>query len=221
MNDYTDTWAGHTIYTCLNVYLGPKWCLWKHPTFICQSFKFRLKIKHPPLTAKRISFLLFSLTFYWYAKISSKFLRYVRGRISQIWQRAARWNWHRSRPFVLFSRTHLGILKRFRGIHTQGPWQRSTSASFPSFFKQKDVLDIESWGETVMNWWLFLGASFGYKKIPSAFYRRLIIPGIRHQAAFTLPITQGLAGGEPDSDTLTQSKLKKSFSLAMIFSKWL
>ena len=46
-----------------------------------------------------------------------------------------------------------------------------------------------------MNWGLFLGASFGYKKIPSAFYRRLIIPGIRHQAAFTLPITQGLAVG--------------------------
>ena len=114
MNDYTDTWAGHTIYTCLNVYLGPKRCLWKHPTFICQSFKFRLWIKHSPLTAKRISFLLFGLTFYRYARISSKFLRYVRGRISQIWQRAARWNWHRSRLFVLFSRTHLGILKRFR-----------------------------------------------------------------------------------------------------------
>ena len=46
-----------------------------------------------------------------------------------------------------------------------------------------------------MNWGLLLGASFGYKKIPSAFYRRLIIPGIRHQAAFTLPITQGLAVG--------------------------
>ena len=59
-----------------------------------------------------------------------------------------------------------------------------------------------------MNWGLFLGASFGYKKIPSAFYRRLIIPGIRHQAAFTLPITQGLAGGEADSDILTESKLK-------------
>ena len=144
MNDYTDTWAGHTIYTCLNVYLGPKRCLWKHATFICQSFKFRLWIKHPPLTAKRISFLLFGLTFYRYARISSKFLRYVRGRISQIWQWAARWNWHRSRPFVLFSRTHLGILKRFRGIHTQGPWQRSTLASFPSTFKQKDVLVIES-----------------------------------------------------------------------------
>ena len=64
-----------------------------------------------------------------------------------------------------------------------------------------------------MNWWLFPGASFGYKKIPSAFYRRLIIPGIRHQAAFTLPITQGLAGGEADSDILTQSKLKKYFRI--------
>ena len=62
-----------------------------------------------------------------------------------------------------------------------------------------------------MNWGLFLGASFGYKKIPSAFYRRLIIPGIRHQAAFTLPITQGLAGGEADSDILTESELKKYF----------
>ena len=64
-----------------------------------------------------------------------------------------------------------------------------------------------------MNWGLFLGASFGYKKIPSAFYRRLIIPGIRHQAAFTLPITQGLAGGEADSDILTQSELKKYFRI--------
>ena len=64
-----------------------------------------------------------------------------------------------------------------------------------------------------MNWGLFLGASFGYKKIPSAFYRRLIIPGIRHQAAFTLPITQGLAVGEPASDILTESKLKKYFRI--------
>ena len=74
-----------------------------------------------------------------------------------------------------------------------------------------------------MNWGLFLGASFGYKKIPSAFYRRLIIPGIRHQAAFTLPITQGLAGGEAESDILTESELKNisefSFILAIIFSE--
>ena len=65
----------------------------------------------------------------------------------------------------------------------------------------------------VMNWGLFLGASFGYKKIPSAFYRRLIIPGIRHQAAFTLPITQGLAVGEAESDILTESELKKYFRI--------
>ena len=214
MNDYTDTWAGHTIYTCLNVYLGPKRCLWKHPTFICQSFKFRLWIKHPPLTAKRISFLLFGLTFYRYARISSKFLRYVRARISQIWQWAARWNWHRSQPCVLFCRTHLGILKRFRGIHTQGPWQRSTSASFPSAFKHKlgcfKNRELEWNGDELG---AIPGCQLWIQKDSQRFLSSPHHSRNSPSSCFYSPHNPRSCCGEADSDILTGSKLNKYVSI--------